>query len=76
MCFARRTSTSKPGWIYHGVPWMGDAIIDHELDDGSTERGVMYFSQVEKDVVVAQRLPGGARGEVTVPAGQLIFAPF
>ena len=51
------------------------AIVDHSLEDGNTERGVMYFSQVEKDVVVTQRLPGGARREVTVPAGQLIFEP-
>jgi prepilin-type processing-associated H-X9-DG protein len=51
------------------------ALCDHELDDGTSERGVLYFSQVQEDVTVHTVLPGNSAGETVVPAGQLVFVP-
>jgi len=67
---------------------LGTGLADHPVIDGEKDevygaivehggmRGILYFSQAERDVVKHPRIPGSPQAQVVVPAGRIIFAPF
>jgi len=67
---------------------LGTGLLDHPIIDGErdgvfgalvehdSDEGILYFSQIERDVVKRPRIPGGRSLEVVVPAGRILFVPF
>jgi len=54
-------------------------VIDGEKDEvfgALMEHGILYFSQVEREVTKRPCVPGKGTAEVVVPPGQLLFVPF
>ena len=59
----QRPSSAKPAQ-YTTAPYEHD------------ERGILYYSQIEHDVVKRPRVPGKKVQEIVVPAGTMKFARF